>query len=242
MIGKICRMAGLLLLFALSSMAQTKERTLQEDNSPVVCGNGFHEASWMQLPPVNDVPGQPAIPEIPGKEVKACFPNCPEGYRQVLGPADALLGRPVCLLAESNETDKSGCMPLNFELVYKRAIPLVWHWRAEISQQCAAALLKTPIEPQYRRVREELHGEGTAHFLVVVGREGRVIDSRLIDFYYTALPPAGALKTSLSPTLPSSLAADALKHLEFKHCVFRKNPVEFQSGITILFKLDKQPQ
>jgi hypothetical protein len=133
-------------------------------------------------------------------------------------------------------------MPLNFELVYQRVIPLVWHWRAEISQQCAATLLKTPLEPQYRRVREELHGEGTAHFLVVVGREGRVIDSRLIDFYDTTLPPADALKTPLSPTLPSSLAADALKQLEFKPYVFRKSPVEFQSGIIILFKLDKQSQ
>jgi hypothetical protein len=227
------------LLFALPSTAQTKERTIQEDSSPVVCGNGFHEASWMQLPPLNDEPEQPSIPP---KEVKACFPNCPKGYRQVPGPADALLGHPACLLAESGETDKSGCMPLNFELVYQRVVPLVWHWRAEISEKCAAALLKTPIEPQYRRVAEELHGEGTAHFLVVAGREGRVIDSRLIDFYYTALPPADALKTPLSPTLPSSLAADALKRLEFKSYVFRKNPLEFQSKITIIFKLNKQPQ
>ena len=137
---------------------------------------------------------------------------------------------------------KSGCMPLNFELVYRRVIPFVRHWRAEISQQYAAALLKTPIEPQYHRVAEELHGEGTAHFLIVVGREGRVISSRLNDFDYTSLPPSDALKAPLSPTLPSSLAADALKQLEFKAYVFRKSPVEFQSGITILFKLDKQPQ
>jgi len=235
---KIYRIAGLLLLFALPPTAQTKERTIQEDNSPVVCGNGFHEASWMQLP-LNDVPGQPSIPR---KEVKACFPNCPQGYRQVPGPADALLGHPACLLAESGETDKSGCMPLNFELVYQRVVPLVWHWRAEISEKCAAALLKTPIEPQYRSVAEELHGEGTAHFLVVAGREGRVIDSRLLDFYYTSLPPTDALKTPLSPALPSSLAADALKRLEFKPYVFRKNPLEFQSKITIIFKLNKQPQ
>jgi hypothetical protein len=238
MIVKIYRIAGLIVLFVLSSTAQTRERTIQEDNSPVVCGIGFHKASWMQLP-LNDVPGQPSIPR---KEVNACFPNCPKGYRQVPGPADALLGHAACLLAESNETDKSGCMPLNFELVYQRVIPFVWHWRAEISQQCASALLKTPIEPQYHRVAKELHGEGTAHFLVVVGRKGRVIDSRLIDFYYTTLPPVDALKTPLSPALPSSLAADALKHLEFKPDVFRKNPVEFQSKITIIFKLNKQPQ
>jgi hypothetical protein len=174
--------------------------------------------------------------------VKACFPNCPKGYRQVPGPADALLGHPACLLAESDETDKSECMPLNFELVYRRVIPLVWHWRAEISQQCAAALLKKPIEPQHHRVAEELHGEGTAHFLVVVGPEGRVISSRLIDFHYTTLPPADALKAPLSPTLPSSLAADALKQLEFNPYVFRKGPVEFQSVTTVLFKLDKLPR
>jgi hypothetical protein len=130
----------------------------------------------------------------------------------------------------------------HFELVYQRVVPLVWHWRAEIFEKCAAALLKTPIEPQYRSVAEELHGEGTAHFLVVAGREGRVIDSRLLDFYYTSLPPTDALKTPLSPALPSSLAADALKRLEFKPYVFRKNPLEFQSKITIIFKLNKQPQ
>jgi hypothetical protein len=242
MIVNIYRIAGLLLLFALPATAQTKERKIQEDDSSVVCGKGFHEASWMQLPPLNDVPGQSLIPEIPRKELKACFPNCPKGYRQVPGPADALLGHPACLLAGSDEVDKSGCIPLNFELVYQRATPLVWHWRAEISQQCAAALLKRPIEPQYNRVAEELHGEGTAHFLVVVGQKGRVIDSKLIDFYYTTLPSADALKTPLSPTLPSSLAADALKELEFKPYVFRENPVEFQSKITIIFKLDKQPQ
>jgi hypothetical protein len=42
MIVKLYRIAGLLLLFALPSTAQTKERTIQEDNSPAVCGNGFH--------------------------------------------------------------------------------------------------------------------------------------------------------------------------------------------------------
>jgi hypothetical protein len=67
----------------------------------------------MQLP-LNDVPGQPSIPR---KQVKACFPNCPKGYRQVPGPADALLGHPACLLAESGETDKSGCMPVSGELI-----------------------------------------------------------------------------------------------------------------------------
>jgi hypothetical protein len=236
-IAKNFSIAGLFLMFALTSAAQAKEQTLQEDNSPVVCGNGFHEASWMQFP-VDDLPGRPSIPP---KEVKACFPNCPKSYRQVPGFADALLGHPACLLVES-ETDKSGCIPDNFELVYQRVIPLVWHWRAEISQQCAAVLLKTPIEPQYHRVREELHGEGTAHFLVVGGLGGRVIDSKLIDFYYTTIPPADALKTPLSPALPSSLAADALKHLEFKPYVFRNNPVEFKSRITILFKLNRQPQ
>jgi hypothetical protein len=61
MIVEIYRIAGLLLLLALSPTTQTKERALQEDNSPVVCGNGFYEASWMQLP-LNDVPGQPSIP------------------------------------------------------------------------------------------------------------------------------------------------------------------------------------
>jgi hypothetical protein len=192
----------------------------------------------MQLP-LNDVPGQPSI--LP-KNVKACFPNCPKGYRQVPGSTAVLPGHPACLLVESGETDKPGCMPLDFELVYQYVIPLVWHWRAEISQQCAAALLKTPIEPQYHRVAEELHGEGTARFLVVVGQEGRVTDSRLIDFYYTTLPPADAFKTPLSEALPSSLAADALKHLEFKPYVFRKSAIEFQSKVTILFRLDKQPQ
>ena len=238
MIAKIYGIAGLLLLFALPSRAQTKERTVQADSSTVVCGNGFHEVSWMQLP-LNDVPGEPVIPPT---KATACFPNCPKGYRQVPGPADALLGHPACLLAEADEADKSECTPLSFELVYQRAVPLVWHWRAEISEKCAAALLKTPIEPQYRRVAEELHGEGTAQFLVVVGRGGKVIDSRLIDFYYTTLPTTDALRAPLPPSLPSSLAAETQKHLDFEPFVFRRSSVEFQSKITILFKLNKQPQ
>jgi hypothetical protein len=143
-IAKTFSIAGLFLMFALTSAAQAKDQTPQEDNSSSVCGHGFPEARWMQLP-VDDVPGQPSIPP---KEVKACLPNCPTGYRQVPGPADALRGHPACLRAESGETGKSACMPLNFELVYPRVVPLVWHWRAEIPEKCAAALLQTPIEPQ----------------------------------------------------------------------------------------------
>jgi hypothetical protein len=235
MIVKIVRAAGFLLLFALPSTAQAKGRQVPEGNSPLVCVSGFHEESWLELP-MNDVPGQPVYPT---QKVKACFPNCPKGYQQVSGTADALRGHPACLLAESDETDKPDCIPLNLKLVYRRAIPLVWHWRAEISQPCGAALLKKPIEPQYHRVAEELHGEGVAHFLIVVGQAGRVVDSTLIDFNYTTLPPGDALKTPLSPTLPSLLAADTLTHLEFEPFMFRKSRVEFQTTITIVFKLNK---
>jgi hypothetical protein len=235
---KISCLASFVLLFALTSAAQTNGHPPQTDSKPLACAKGYHEASWLQLP-LNDVPGEPVIPR---QEVKVCFPNCPKGYRQVPGSADTLVGHPACLLAESDETNASGCMPLNFELVYQRAIPLVWHWRAEISEKCAAVLLKSPIEPQYYRVAEDLHGEGTAHFFVTVGKTGRVINSELIDFSYTTLPPPGVSKVPLSRELISSLAAHTLKQLKFEPYLFRQEPTQVQSRVTILFKLKKEPQ
>jgi hypothetical protein len=72
-VAKIFSVVGLFFMFALTSAARTKEQIPQEDRSPIVCGNEFHEVSWTVLP-LNDVPGEPSIP---GKKVRACFPNCP---------------------------------------------------------------------------------------------------------------------------------------------------------------------
>lgn len=220
--------------------AQVKERAPQGGSLTVICGNGYHEESRLQCFPSDDFPPVEKRP-APCEQIHLCLPNCPVGYRQVSRMIDGFQQNPACVLLDSGEADKMGCMPIKLAVVYRPATPLVWHWRPEISEKCATALLKKPIAAQYKRVAQELHGEGLAHFLVVVGREGRVIDSEVMDFQYTAFPPAHTSQVQFSQTLPA-LAAAALKHLEFEPYVFHQEPSEFQSEITILFKLSKHLQ
>lgn len=174
--------------------------------------------------PVDDVPKEPQQHPVECSPIKVCLPNCPSGYRQVEGSTDELRDGAACLPIDRSEGE---CRPINFQIVGPHMGTVLWRLRAEMSEACAATLLKTPVEP----VREEtLHGEGTAQFLVVVGEEGRVIDLRLLLARYTALPIHPDINAD------SSLVAAKLRQLTFESYRFRQKPTEFQTRITISFK------
>ena len=69
----------------------------------------------------------------------------------------------------------------------------------------------------------------------MVEENGRVTDSKLLDFYFTALPARKDPLNSL-PT-PSEMAADTLRRLRFRPYAFRGRPIEFESSISIHFNL-----
>jgi len=221
---KVILYFGVLFLFSAGLIAQNA----QPDKSGATCTTLEHPATWMQCP-VDDLPNRPPIA---CQEVNVCLPNCPKGYRQLSGSPDSLFGKPSCVLAKHTG---STCLPLNFQIVYRRVTPLVWHWRGELSESCAASHLKLPIEPVSIEVAEDLQGEATAQFQIVVSESGQLTDSRLLSFYFTALP---ARKDPLNaPGAPSEMAADTLKHLSFRPYLYRGRPIEFESSIAVHFKL-----
>lgn len=132
---------AVLYFFCVSSLlsAALTGQNAQSHKTVATCGSGQHPATWMQCP----VDGLPDRPGGACQEVSVCLPNCPEGYQQLSGSIDSLVGKPSCVLAENTH---STCSPLNFQLV-RRAALLVWYLRGEISERCALSHLRTAIEP-----------------------------------------------------------------------------------------------
>jgi hypothetical protein len=198
----------------------------QSHKAAATCGSEEHPGTWMQCPPVDDPPDRVAC-----QEVNVCLPNCPEGYRQLSASADSVIGKPACVLGTNS---RSTCLPLNFQLV-RRAALLVWYLRGEISERCALSHLRTPIEPVTVEVAEGLQGEAIGHFRIVVGENGRLTDFRLLDFYFTALPSRNNPLDSLAT--PSEMAAAMLKRLRYRPYIYRGRPIEFESPISVHFRL-----
>ncbi len=213
--------AFLLLLWTLPIIGYA------QSNDLVACAAGQHPSTWkLCLGP--DVPGQS---QISCQQINVCLPNCPEGYTQLSGSADSLIGKESCVPAKGAH---SQCAPLGFKLA-RHGAQWNWYLRAEISEACALLQLSVPLQPVTLGVTQDLQGEAVGQFIVAVGENGRPVDSSLLSFYFTALPKR---KDPLSflPT-PSQIAAIAVGHLRFQEYVFRGRPIEFESPITIHFKL-----
>ena len=180
---------------------------------------------------MNDVADQPALP---CQQVNVCLPNCPEGYRQARHSSRDVDGEPPC---EPAKTDTL-CSPIDLRLIYVHAVPVVWHWRVEISEKCAASRLRAPIQPVYERIEEQLRGEAVGKFRVVVGLDGKVTGSTLLSGGYTIVPP-NVEPNPLRPNVFSDLAAKTLNRLRFRPYLIRGSAMEFQTTVTIPFKLRK---
>jgi hypothetical protein len=220
-----------LFLAALLSSLQTPIMSAQ--TPAAACASGYHRASWKRCP-MNDVPGEPSLP---CEQVNVCLPNCPEGYGQASGSHSVsdTGGEPACVPAKPATL----CSPVNFQLIYAWQVPVVWHWRVEISEKCATSRLKAQIQPAYDRVAALLQGDAVGQYRVVVGPNGQVIDSSLLSGGYISLPPKLDPNRPLSTTVFSELAAETLNRLRFRPYLIHGHPTEFQTTVTIPFKFRK---
>ena len=173
---------------------------------------------------MNDVAG---TPPLPCGQMSACLPNCPEGYKEARGSYNYAHRDLSCVPANR----ASSCLPENLQLFWARRSPVVWHWRAEISEKCAISRLRMPIQPMDDDLGEDVNGKALGQFQVVVRPDGEVADSWLIWG-----PPSIDFNRLKSPTALSRVAADTLRQLRFRPYLFQGHPVEFQTTITIPFK------
>lgn len=216
-----------LFLAVLISHEQSPMMLAQIGGTAAACDTGYHAANWERCP-MNDVAG---TPPLPCKQVNVCLPNCPEGYREARDLFTYTCGDLSCV----PEKPATLCSPVSLQLFWARRLPVVWHWRVEISEKCGISRLRTSIQPADDDVAEGLHGKALGQFQVVVGQNGQVVDSTLI----WGLPSID-FKRLKSPTVLSRLAADTLRQLRFRPYLFQGRPVEFQTTITIPFKHTKQ--
>lgn len=218
--------ADTLLLIALIAPAQSRAQT--PDLGPA-CRTGYHRASWQRCP-MNDVADKPALP---CETVDVCLPNCPEGYRTASHSDTDVAGEPACVPIKP----AAECSPLSLQVFYAQAVPVVWHWRAEISEKCATLRLRTPIRPVYEKVQQKLRGEAVGKFQVVVGPDGEVTGSKLLSAGYTSLPQNAESYPPLRPKIFSDMAATTIRQLRFLPYLLHDSPMEFQTTVTIPFKL-----
>ena len=212
-------------LFLAALMSRPSLRMLaQTAGTATACENGYHGESWKRCPE-HDAGGEPMLP---CEQVNVCLPNCPEGYREA---RDFSYVRNSCVPAKP----AASCSPVSLQLIWYRSMPVVWHWRAEISEQCAISRVKRPIHSAGDDVTEGKHGKPLGQFQVVVGQNGNVRDSILIWGN-----PSIDFKHLERPTALSRQTEETLSQLRFKPYIFRGHPIEFQTKITIPFKISKQ--
>jgi hypothetical protein len=186
------------------------------------CDTGYHAKNWERCP-MNDVGGEP---KLPCEQVSVCLPNCPKTYREARNAFTSTQDL-SCVPAKQ----ASLCSPVRLQLFWARQLPVVWHWRVEISEKCAISRLRTSIHLADDEVAEGLHGKALGQFQVVVGKNGKVADSTLM--WGT---PSIDFKRLTAPTVLSRLAADTLRQLRFRPYLFQGQPAEFQTTITIPFQ------